>query len=92
MFITLTCRTDHTIRCYIYIAVKIPNTLEGFPAIATECSRQHMDVVEKGFKRFVKHMGIVVLKLLSSLDRKQVVDKTGKAIHILLVVSVESVS
>lgn len=67
------------------------NTFEGFPSIAREGSRQHMDIVEERLKRFIQHMGIMILELLGTLNRHQIVQATSQTANVLLWVPVHSV-
>lgn len=51
-----------------------------------------MDVVEEGLEGLIQHVRIVVLELLRPLYGDEVVQAAGEAVHVVLLVPVESVA
>lgn len=68
------------------------DTFESLPSISRKSTRKDMNVIEAGFERFIKHMCVVILKLLCTLYRDEIIEAAGEAIHIILIVSIKSVT
>ena len=51
-----------------------------------------MDIAKKRLEGLIKHMRIVILKLLGSLDREQIVHPLGKTVNVILIVAIQPVA